>query len=218
MTGFRAHRKHTQRRNALTEKLREKGIRDERVLEAIQAIPRHIFVDTALENRAYEDSALPISCGQTISQPYTVAAQTELLEIEKGDKVLEIGTGSGYQAAVLCHIGADVYSVERHEELYHKAKKMLHELGCRAQLKYGDGTLGWGAYAPYDGIVVTAGAPVVPDDLIKQLNVGGRLVVPVGSQKSQVMVRITRVSEDSYEEEHLQHFKFVPLIGRKGWA
>lgn len=184
---------------------------------AIQAIPRHIFVDTALENRAYEDSALPISCGQTISQPYTVAAQTELLETKKGSKVLEIGTGSGYQAAVLCHMGADVYSVERHEELYHKAKKMLHDLGYRANLKLGDGTLGWNAYAPYDGIVVTAGAPVVPEDLIKQLNIGGRLVVPVGSQKSQVMTRIIRLSEDSYREEHLQQFKFVPLIGEKGW-
>jgi protein-L-isoaspartate(D-aspartate) O-methyltransferase len=216
-TDNRAHRKHIQRRNELVDILRSKGIRDERVLMAIQAIPRHIFVDTALENRAYEDSALPISCGQTISQPYTVAAQTELLEVKKGSKVLEIGTGSGYQAAILCHMGADVYSVERHEELYHKAKKMLHELSCRASLKLGDGTLGWSAYAPYDGIVVTAGAPVVPDDLIKQLNIGGRLVVPVGSQKSQVMVRITRVSDDSYQEEHLQHFKFVPLIGEKGW-
>ncbi len=216
-TENRVHRKHIQRRNELVETLRSKSIRDERVLMAIQSIPRHIFIDTALENRAYEDSALPISCGQTISQPYTVAAQTELLEVKKGAKVLEIGTGSGYQAAILCHMGADVYSVERHEELYHKAKKMLHELGYRASLKLGDGTLGWSAYAPYDGIVVTAGAPVVPDDLIKQLNIGGRLVVPVGSQKSQVMVRITRVSEDSYQEEHLQHFKFVPLIGEKGW-
>ncbi len=215
--GSRANRKHIQRRNELANILREKGIRDQRILMAIQAIPRHTFIDTALENRAYEDTALPIGCGQTISQPYTVAAQTELLQVEKGDKILEIGTGSGYQAAVLCHMGAKVYSVERHEELYHKAKKMLHELGYRANLKLGDGTLGWGAYAPYDGIVVTAGAPVVPDDLIHQLNVGGRLVVPVGSQKSQVMVRITRVSEDSYEEEHLQNFKFVPLIGEKGW-
>lgn len=216
-TGIGAHRKHIQRRNELVEILRSKGIRDERVLAAIQSIPRHIFVDTALENRAYEDSALPITCGQTISQPYTVATQTELMQVEKGDKILEIGTGSGYQAAILCHMGADVYSVERHEELYHGAKKKLHELGYRANLKLGDGTLGWSAYAPYDGIVVTAGAPVVPDDLIKQLNVGGRLVVPVGSQKSQVMVRIIRVSEDSYREEHLQHFKFVPLIGEKGW-
>ena len=213
----KSNRKYRQRREALADKIRAKGIQDERVIDAIRAVPRHEMVDTALENRAYEDSALPIGSGQTISQPYTVAVQTELLQVGKGDKILEIGTGSGYQAAILCQMGAEVYSVERHEELYHNAKKILHELGFRPHLKLGDGTLGWSAYAPYDGIVVTAGAPVVPDDLVKQLKVGGRLVVPVGNQESQVMVRITRVSEDSYEEEQLSHFKFVPLIGKKGW-
>lgn len=215
--GNRANRKHIQRRNTLADKLEQRGIQDQNVLAAIRAIPRHEFVDTALEKRAYEDSALPIGAGQTISQPYTVAAQTELLQVKKGDKVLEIGTGSGYQAAILCYMGAEVYSVERQEKLYHTAKKTLHDLGYRPNLKLGDGTLGWSAYAPYDGIVVTAGAPVVPEDLVNQLNIGGRLVVPVGSQKSQIMVRITRISEDSYEEERLQHFKFVPLIGEKGW-
>lgn len=215
--GKYSNRKHTQRRNALANKLEEKGIQDQNVLAAIRAIPRHEFVDTALENRAYEDTALPIGAGQTISQPYTVAAQTELLEVKKGEKVLEIGTGSGYQAAILCYMGADVYSVERHEKLYHTAKKILNDLGYRPELKLGDGTLGWSAYAPYDGIVVTAGAPVVPEDLVEQLNIGGRLIVPVGNQKSQVMVRITRVSENEYDEERLQHFKFVPLIGEKGW-
>lgn len=218
ITGNRPNRKHTNRRNQLVRKLKEKGIADFRVLQAINSIPRHLFVDTALENRAYEDTALPIGNGQTISQPYTVAAQTELLDIRPNDKVLEIGTGSGYQAAVLSHMGARVYSIERHSKLYHTAKEKLAELGFRPQLKCGDGSLGWNAYAPYDGIVVTAGAPVVPDDLIKQLNIGGRLVVPVGDQKTQVMVRITRVSEDSYEEEHLNQFKFVPLIGEKGWG
>jgi len=213
----RANRKHTQRRKELVEGIRQKGIRDSAVLMAIEATPRHLFIDTALEKRAYEDTALPIGSGQTISQPYTVAAQTELLEVKKGDKVLEIGTGSGYQAAILCYLGADVYSVERHDKLYHSAKKILNELGYRPTLKLGDGTLGWGAYAPYDGIVVTAGAPVVPEDLISQLSIRGRLVVPVGTQKSQTMVRITRVSEDSYEEERLQDYKFVPLIGEKGW-
>jgi len=201
----------------LVKTIEEKGIKDQRVLQAIHAIPRHLFVDTAFENRAYEDSALPIGKGQTISQPYTVAAQTELLEVEKGDKILEIGTGSGYQAAVLCELGADVYSVERHEKLYRSAKEILQELGYRPNLKLGDGTLGWSAYAPYDAIVVTAGAPVVPEDLKHQLKIGGRLVVPVGDQKSQVMYRITRTGEDEFREERLNHFKFVPLIGEKGW-
>lgn len=216
-TENRAFRKHLNRRKELVEGIRVKGIRDNRILMAIEAIPRHLFVDTALEMKAYEDTALPIGNGQTISQPYTVAAQTELLEVKKGDKVLEIGTGSGYQAAILCHMGADVYSVERHEKLYHNAKEILKQLGYRPNLKLGDGTLGWNAYAPYDGIVVTAGAPVVPEDLVHQLNIGGRLVVPVGTQKSQTMVRIIRVSEDEFEEERHQSFKFVPLIGEKGW-
>jgi len=197
--------------------IEEKGIKDKKVLQAVQSVPRHIFVDTAFENRAYEDSALPIGNGQTISQPYTVAAQTELLEVKKGDKILEIGTGSGYQAAILCQMGADVYSVERHEKLYLNAKETLQELGYRPHLKLGDGTLGWSAYAPYDGIVVTAGAPVVPEDLKQQLEIGGKLVVPVGDQKSQVMIRITRTGEDEFKEERLSHFKFVPLIGEKGW-
>lgn len=197
--------------------IEEKGIKDKNVLQAVQSVPRHVFVDTAFENRAYEDSALPIGNGQTISQPYTVAAQTELLEVEKGDKILEIGTGSGYQAAILCQMGADVYSVERHEKLYQNAKETLQELGYRPHLKLGDGTLGWSAYAPYDGIIVTAGAPVVPEDLKQQLNIGGKLVVPVGDQKSQVMIRITRTGENEFKEERFSHFKFVPLIGEKGW-
>lgn len=215
--GNRSNRKHIQRRNALAKKLEGKGIEDQNVLNAIRSIPRHEFVDTALENKAYEDTALPIGAGQTISQPYTVAAQTELLEVNKGEKILEIGTGSGYQAAILCQMGADVFSVERQEKLYHRAKEILNNLGYRPELKLGDGTVGWSAYAPYDGIVVTAGAPEVPEDLIEQLKVGGRLIVPVGTQDSQVMVRITRVSENEYDEERLQHFKFVPLIGEKGW-
>lgn len=213
----RSKKRFSRRRAELVKTIEDKGIKDQRVLQAIHSIPRHIFVDTAFENRAYEDSALPIGNGQTISQPYTVAAQTELLELEEGDKILEIGTGSGYQAAVLCELGADVYSVERHEKLYRSAKEILQELGYRPHLKLGDGTLGWSAYAPYDAIVVTAGAPVVPEDLKDQLKIGGRLVVPVGDQKSQVMVRIIRTGEDEYKEEKLNYFKFVPLIGEKGW-
>ncbi len=183
----------------------------------MEKVPRHLFVDTALEERAYEDTALPIGKGQTISQPYTVAAQSELLGAGPGNKVLEIGTGSGYQAAVLCEMGADVYSVERHEELYLKARSILRRLGYRVRIKLGDGSLGWSAYSPYDGIVVTAGAPVVPQELIRQLRIGGRLVVPVGDQEKQMMIRITHISEDAYEEEHFSSFKFVPLIGEKGW-
>ena len=215
--GSRSHKRFSRRRAQLVKHIEEKGIKDRNVLQAVNSIPRHIFVDTAFENRAYEDSALPIGNGQTISQPYTVAAQTELLEVKKGDKILEIGTGSGYQAAILCHMGADVYSVERHEKLYLNAKEILQELGYRPHLKLGDGTLGWSAYAPYDGIVVTAGAPVVPEDLKQQLKIGGKLVVPVGDQKSQMMFRITRVSEEEFNEERLSYFKFVPLIGEKGW-
>lgn len=213
----RANRKHSRRRTQLVNKLQEKGIKHRAVLQAVGTIPRHLFVDSALEHRAYEDTALPIGSGQTISQPYTVAVQTELLDIEKGDKVLEIGTGSGYQAAILCQMGADLYSVERHEQLYLNAKEILQQLGFRAHLKCGDGTLGWSAYAPYDGIVVTAGAPVVPEELVKQLSIGGVLVVPVGDQKSQTMIKITRTAEEDFKEERLNNFKFVPLIGEKGW-
>lgn len=205
------------RRQRLVEELESRGIRDRQVLNAIAEVPRHHFVDSALWNRAYEDSALPIEMGQTISQPYTVARQTELLGVEPGDKILEIGTGSGYQAAVLCSMGAQVYSVERHDTLYERSRTILHELGYKAMLKCGDGTIGWSAYAPYAGIVVTAGAPVVPEMLKAQLDLGGRLVVPVGDEEKQAMFRITRHGEDHFEEERFSIFKFVPLIGKQGW-
>ena len=210
-------RRYERPRKKLVEILREKGIQDERVLMAIGKIRRHLLIDTALRPKAYNDTALPIGMGQTISQPYTVAAQTELLSIQPGDKVLEIGTGSGYQCMILCELGADVYSVERHNELYHRAKEALKSEGYKANLKVGDGTLGWSTYAPYDGIVVTAGAPVVPEDLISQLNIGGRLVIPVGDNEKQKMLRIIRVSNSEFHQEELDNFKFVPLIGEKGW-
>lgn len=213
----RQHLKFKQRRQNLVDELRSKGIKNERVLDAFNHVPRHIFVDTALENRAYKDSALPIGMGQTISQPYTVARQTELLEVFPGEKVLEIGTGSGFQAAILCELGAKVYTVERHKKLYEKARATLRDLGYSVQMKLGDGTLGWSAYAPYDAIVVTAGAPVVPEDLVQQLNVNGRLVVPVGDNEKQEMVRIIKIRENEYEEERYRNFKFVPLVGKKGW-
>lgn len=209
--------KFKQRRRRLVETLADKGIQDHRVLEAFNIVPRHVFVDTALQDRAYKDTALPIGKKQTISQPYTVARQTELLEVKPGEKVLEIGTGSGYQAAILCELGAEVYTIERHKKLYQKAKAVLHELGYSIRAKLGDGTLGWSAYAPYDAIVVTAGAPVVPEDLVDQLNVNGRLVVPVGDDQKQEMIRIIKIRENEYEEERFSDFKFVPLIGKKGW-
>lgn len=204
-------------RDELARVITEKGIKDERVIKAIRTIPRHIFIDSALWTRAYEDIALPIGLQQTISQPYTVARQTELLNVERGQKILEIGTGSGYQCAVLCELGADVYSIERHRELHDRARHHLRELGYRATIKCDDGTLGWSAYAPFDGIVVTAGAPVVPRELVLQLNVGGRLVIPVGDAESQNMHLIVRVNENEYDETVLGGFKFVPLIGKDGW-
>jgi len=210
-------RKFKQRRRRLVETLHDKGIRDDLVLNAIGTVARHKMVDTALEDKAYKDTALPIEKGQTISQPFTVARQTELLELKPGEKVLEIGTGSGYQAAVLCEMGAVVYSIERHKELYERARSMLRGMGYKVMLKWGDGTLGWSAYAPYDAIIVTAGAPGIPEELAKQLSNGGRLVVPVGDEKKQIMVRLTRVSEDEFERENFDAFKFVPLIGEKGW-
>jgi protein-L-isoaspartate(D-aspartate) O-methyltransferase len=212
-----SERKFNKRRRQLVEQLRERGIGDENVLQAIGNVPRHKFVETALEDRAYKDTALPIEKGQTISQPYTVAYQTQLLEVKKGDKVLEIGTGSGYQAAVLCEMGAQVYSVERVKHLYNRSRDILEELGYRAELKYGDGTVGWSAYAPYNAIIVTAAAPEVPNQLKQQLAVGGRLVVPVGDSGRQIMMRVTRTDEQRYETERFNAFKFVPLIGKEGW-
>lgn len=209
--------KFKQRRKKLVDTLREKGIRDEAVLEAFSMVPRHLFIDTALEDRAYDDTALPIGKEQTISQPYTVARQTELLQLHPGEKVLEIGTGSGYQVVILCELGAEVYSVERHKELYERARAIIKKMGYHVHLKLGDGTVGWSAYAPYDAIVVTAGAPSVPNDLVEQLNINGRLVVPVGDAEKQEMVRITKHRENEFEEERFKNFKFVPLIGKKGW-
>lgn len=205
------------RRKALIELLKEKGIQDQRVLSAIESVPRHLLIDTALHNRAYEDTALPIALRQTISQPYTVARQTELLMLSGNEKVLEIGTGSGYQCAILCEIVKQVYSIERHFELYDLARTKLQEMGYRPMLKCDDGTLGWSAYAPYDAIVVTAGAPIIPDHLKLQLTVGGRLVIPVGDRDTQAMVRVTRVSKDHFQEEKFDNFKFVPLVGKRGW-
>ena len=210
------NRKHAERRE-LVEKLAEKGIADTRVLRAIESVPREAFVQQVFTQRAYEDSALPIGCQQTISQPYTVARMTELLHVEKGDKVLEIGTGSGYQACILAAMGARVFTIERHAPLMDIARKKFEQLGFNVATRVGDGTIGWSEFAPYDKIIVTAGAPEVPQSLLRQLKESGILVVPVGTETVQSLVVAHRVG-DEYEYEHVHGFKFVPLIGREGWS
>ncbi|UNY98214.1 protein-L-isoaspartate(D-aspartate) O-methyltransferase [Zhouia spongiae] len=207
--------KHKGMRNKLAEVVAAKGIKDNRILDAIRKIPRHLFMDSSFEDHAYQDKAFPIAADQTISQPYTVAFQTELLEISPGDKILEIGTGSGYQTAVLLEMGALVYSVERQKELFKKTNIFLPKLGYRPRrLVFGDGYKGLPEEAPYDGIIVTAGAPFVPKPLLAQLKIGGKLVIPVG-QDSQVMTLFTRKSDVEFEKQELGQFRFVPLLGDK---
>lgn len=200
----------------LAETLWNKGIRDERVLKAIYEIPREKFISSALRRFAYDDNALPIECAQTISQPFTVAFMTQVLEMQPGDRILEIGTGSGYQAAVLSKLGAEVYSVERIEKLHENAKSLLAELGYNVFLKLDDGTLGWEEFAPYDKIIVTAGAPDIPNHLVEQLAGNGKLIVPVGDQQSQRLLVITNLKE-GLAKKYYDYFKFVPLIGEDGW-
>lgn len=207
--------KHQGLRNKLVSLLVRKGITDEDVLNAISKIPRHLFLDSSFLDHAYQDKAFPIGAAQTISQPYTVAFQSQLLNIVNGSKVLEIGTGSGYQTAVLCELGAEVYSIERQNELFKKTVKFLPKLGYRPKkLIFGDGYKGFKEAAPFDAIIVTAGAPFVPKPLLKQLSIGGRLIIPVGD-KEQIMQVFTRKSEKQYEKEELGNFKFVPLLENK---
>ena len=204
-------------RKRLVEVLRKKGIEDERVLKAIGKIPRHFFFDETFWNQAYKDIAFPIGAGQTISQPYTVAYQTELLHINKGDKVLEIGTGCGYQTCVLMELGAHVVTIERQETLYERTIQVLPYMGYKPQFFLGDGSIGKAEHAPYDKIIVTAGAPTVPEVLLKQLNIGGILVIPVGDEQSQKMVTILKTGEHDYEKHELDTFRFVPLVGDRAW-
>ncbi|MGQ9819718.1 MAG: protein-L-isoaspartate(D-aspartate) O-methyltransferase [Candidatus Kapaibacteriales bacterium] len=201
----------------LVERLRSRGINDERVLQAMNKIPRELFIDPTYIGQAYEDSALPIECNQTISQPYTVAFMTQCLNVKENDKVLEIGTGSGYQATLLYLLGARVYTVERIYELFVNANELFKKIGVVAMTKWGDGSLGWKEYAPYDGIIVTAAAPKLPPKLLEQLAVGGRLVVPVGDRSTQSMFIVTKLGENQFKEEQEHFFKFVPLIGEEGW-
>lgn len=202
-------------RQQLVEVVKAKGITDENVLNAIGVIPRHLFMDSGFIDHAYQDKAFPIAADQTISQPFTVAYQTELLQVKKGDKVLEIGTGSGYQTAVLCLLGAQVYSIERQKELFKKTSKFLPKLGFRAKkLIFGDGYIGLESEAPYDSIIVTAGAPYVPKPLLNQLKIGGRLVIPVGDEV-QVMTLFIRKGPKEFEQEEFGHFRFVPLLEDK---
>lgn len=200
------------KRKRLIEELRRKGISDERVLEAMNRVPRHIFMDDAFLRHAYQDKAFPIDAGQTISQPYTVAVQTILLDVGKRDKVLEIGTGSGYQAAILAEMGVKVYTIERHRELYRKAQVLLNSLGYHVHFFLGDGYGGQPKYGPYDGILITAATSEVPDKLLKQLRTGGRLVVPLGEHDSQVMTRYVRTGEDEYDITTHGCFVFVPML------
>ncbi|EHQ30163.1 protein-L-isoaspartate(D-aspartate) O-methyltransferase [Mucilaginibacter paludis] len=204
-------------RKRLVELLRKKGIEDEHVLNAIGKVPRHYFFDETFWNQAYKDIAFPIGEGQTISQPYTVAYQTELLHIRKGDKVLEIGTGCGYQTCILLELGAEVYTIERQEKLYLRTIQVLPHMGYKTNFFCGDGSKGMVKYAPFDKIIVTAGAPFVPEDMLKQLTIGGILVIPVGDEQSQQMVTILKVGDQDYEKIVLDTFRFVPLVGDKAW-
>ena len=192
MTQINDSFRHKGLRKKLVETLREKGIVDKNVLQAIEKVPRHLFLDSSFMEYAYEDRAFPIGFGQTISQPYTVAFQTSLLEISSNDKVLEIGTGSGYQSCVLLEIGAKVFTVERQKSLFTKTKQLLPSIGYNPKFFYGDGYKGLSTFAPFDKIIVTAGAPYIPDALIEQLKVGGKLVIPVGEGNKQIMIRIIK--------------------------
>lgn len=207
--------KHKGKRSQMVFKLREMGITDEKVLAVMELIPRHAFLDEAFLEYAYENKAFQIGEGQTISQPYTVAFQTQLLGINKNDKILEIGTGSGYQTAVLCGMGARVFSIERQKVLHDRAKRFLPMLNINPKLFYGDGYLGQPMFAPFDKIIVTAGAPYIPEPLKAQLKVGGIMVIPVGDQSGQKMYTLTKISESSFETKLHGDFHFVPLLEQK---
>lgn len=207
--------KHQGLRNQLAKVLEEKGISDKNVLDAIKKIPRHLFLNSSFEDFAYQDKAFPIGAGQTISQPYTVAFQSQLLEVKKEHKILEIGTGSGYQTAVLCTMGAKVYTIERQNELFKTTSLLLPKLGIRPKhISFGDGYKGLPQYAPFDSIIVTAGAPFIPQPLMAQLKIGGKLVIPLG-ENHQIMTMLIRKNESQFEKHEYGEFRFVPLLEDK---
>jgi len=206
--------RHQGLRKKLVDEVRRKGIEDERVLDAINTLPRHYFMDSSFLEHAYEDKAFPIGQGQTISQPYTVAFQTQLLEVEKNDKILEIGTGSGYQAAVLYLMGAKVFSIERQRELFLKSKEFFRKFKYKITSFYGDGYKGLPVYAPFDKIIVTCGAPFIPEDLLAQLKIGGKMVIPVGDNVQKMLV-VEKISEDEIKKTEYGDFRFVPMLEDK---
>jgi protein-L-isoaspartate(D-aspartate) O-methyltransferase len=209
--------RHKGLRRQLAQLLKEKGINNAGVLKAIEAVPRHLFLNSSFIERAYEDIAFPIGSGQTISRPHTVAFQTELLEIKKGEKVLEIGTGSGYQTSILLEMGAKVFTIERQKALFDTTKAFLPKIGYNPKFFYGDGYKGLTVFAPFDKIIITAGAPMIPDALLDQLKVGGIMVIPLGD-KVQVMTLIKKIADKKFEKEEFGEFKFVPLLEHKEWG
>lgn len=209
--------RHKGLRKQLAALLKEKGIENAEVLKAIETVPRHLFLNSSFIERAYQDIAFPIGSGQTISRPHTVAFQTELLNLKRGDKVLEIGTGSGYQTSILLEMGAKVFTIERQKELFDKTKVFLPTIGYDTKFFYGDGYKGLPVFAPFDKIIITAGAPIIPDALLGQLKVGGRLVIPIGD-KVQIMTLIEKIADKKFEKTEYGEFKFVPLLEDKEWG
>ncbi len=207
--------KHKGKREQLIKILRSKGIEDENVLEAMNRVPRHLFMDSAFEEFAYKDQAFPIAAGQTISHPFTVAKQSSLLHVKRGDKILEIGTGSGYQAAVLVEMGAEVYTIERQKDLFDFSQRIFKKIKIRPKYAtYGDGYKGFPSFAPFDSIIVTAGSPTIPKTLLKQLKVGGIMVIPIGKDSNQMMTTFLRVGEKDFEKMEFGDCQFVPMLER----